>query len=134
MLLRITRTIKQTKQTLGKLEVLNDKGDVVFNCFTLELPYLSNRQKISCIPTGVYDVEKRFSDKYGSHFHVLDVPNRDMILIHNGNYYTQILGCILVGKDLIDLNKDGLKDVTESKKTLEKLSKLMPHNFKLYII
>lgn len=134
MRIQITRTTKQSRQTLGILEVLDENNKCLFRCFTLELPFLSNRSKISCIPTGTYDVEKRTSEKYGEHFHILNVPNRDMILIHNGNYYTQILGCILVGKNLVDLNKDGFKDVTESKTTLKKLVAIMPQTFILRII
>jgi len=53
-----------------------------------------------------------------------NVPNRSEILIHKGNYHSDILGCILIGNDLSDINKDGYLDVTSSKKAIKELLKL----------
>lgn len=116
----IKRTTNEDKQTLGTLQVQG------FKCYTLELPWKQNKKGISCIPPGKYKVVKRFSEKYGNHLHILDVKGRSFILIHNGNYHTQIQGCILVGDSLTDINKDGYKDVTNSTKTLEKLVNMLP--------
>lgn len=122
------------KQTLGILFVMDELNRIVFDCFTLELPNFGNKKKVSNIPIGKYKVVKRTSPKYGNHFHILDVPNRDYILIHQGNYYTQIEGCVLVGKELKDINKDGLKDVTNSVATMKILNDLLPNEFELEII
>lgn len=130
----LTRQQFSDKQTLGKLELFNGTKTLLFSCFTLELPWLNNSKKTSCIPKGDYDVVIRTSPKYGLHFHITNVKNRDLILIHNGNYYTQILGCVLVGSGLIDLNGDKLKDLTNSVVTLKKLLKLAPSGFKLSIL
>ncbi|QNF35872.1 hypothetical protein HUW51_17135 [Adhaeribacter swui] len=108
-------------------------SQVIYNCKTLELPWLQNKSKVSCIPTGTYQVRKRNSPKYGDHFHVLDVPGRDYILIHHGNYYTDILGCILPGQNFSDINGDGLRDVTNSKNTMKMLLSLLPDSFTLII-
>ena len=105
----------------------------VFSFYTLELPYKNNEFQISCIPKGTYNVEKRYSTKYKNHFHVLDVPNRTYILIHSGNYNTHTKGCILVGRTLTDINNDGLRDVTSSVSTLNKLNDILPNYFKLTI-
>ena len=78
-------------------------------------------------------LKKRTSDKYKEHFHITDVPNRDFILIHNCNYSRQLLGCIGVGASFVDLDSDGLKDITDSKKTLAKLYEIMPNEFQLVI-
>lgn len=115
------------KQTLG---LLNINGN---QFYTLELGWHDNEKRISCIPEGKYEVIKRHSEKYGDHFHVLNVPNRDYILIHHGNYYTDILGCILVGIGLQDLNSDGLQDVTSSRVAMKALNKLLPKRFTLHI-
>ena len=133
MKVTIDRLTYSEKQTEGLLTVYDNCGCVVFNCWTLELPWLDNKQSVSCIPTGAYDVVKRTSTKYKAHFHVLDVPNRSYILIHNGNYNWHTRGCILVGKKLKDINNDGLRDVTSSKVTLNKLNKILPNEFKLEI-
>lgn len=129
----IKRTHHKTKQTLGVF-TLEDKGRVIFECKTLELPWLDNEVRKSCIPTGCYEVVPRNSPKYGNHFHIKDVPGRSSILIHIGNYYTDILGCVLVGASLKDLNRDGLRDVTASRTTLEKLLKLAPKGFNLQVL
>ena len=121
------------KQTESLLTILNDKDEKIFNCYTLELPWNDNKKRISCIPKGEYNVEKRQSTKYKNHFHVLDVPNRSYILIHQGNYNWHTKGCILVGKTLTDINGDGLRDVTSSVSTMNKLNEILPNYFKLQI-
>lgn len=128
----LTRKEYETKQTLGEL-VVEEGGSTIFNCKTLELPNLNNQRNISCIPNGTYTVLKRNSEKYGTHFQLLNVPDRSMILIHSGNYYTHTKGCILVGSNFQDLNQDGMRDVIESKNTLIKLYALMPDKFELKI-
>ena len=133
----LNRFQQDQKQTLGELLF---KGQEVAK--TLELSWKGNKNRISCIPTGVYKVVRRTSDKYGEHFHVLDVPQRDYILMHHGNYAgsinpktgkSDILGCILPGKEHVDINKDGYLDVTQSKDTMSKLLKLLPLEFELII-
>ena len=121
------------KQTESLLTILNEKEKTIFNCYTLELPWNDNKKQISCIPKGEYNVEKRQSTKYKNHFHVLDVPNRSYILIHQGNYNWHTKGCILVGKTLTDINGDGLRDVTSSVATMNKLNDILPNYFKLQI-
>jgi hypothetical protein len=125
---KILRTIKEDKQTLGMLFI-----DNVFECFTLELPWKENQRVVSCIPAGDYEVVKRFSETYKNHFHVLNVPDRDWILIHHGNYFTNTRGCILVGQKLVDINGDGYRDVTDSVNTMKKLNSVLPKKFFLKI-
>jgi len=132
MKIRIIRNEYSDKEVLGDLSVINN-DQIIFKCKTLELPDKNNAHKVSCIPKGIYHVEKRKSAKYGGHFHILNVPGRDMILIHSGNYYTQILGCVLVGDGFADINHDGHRDVLNSKKTLLRLIKVMPQSFELEI-
>jgi len=61
------------------------------------------------------------------------VPGRDMILIHEGNYHFNFLGCIGVGQDFADINKDGQTDITNTKATLAQLVKVAPNGFRLTI-
>ncbi|MDB4299641.1 DUF5675 family protein [bacterium] len=125
MKLLIDRYSKEDKQTIGGFYLLNNNNGILFDCHSLELPWKDNKNDISCIPTGEYIVRKRYSKKYKNHLHVTDVEGRTWILIHHGNYHTDILGCIILGSDLSDINKDGHIDVTDSKKTLKKLMKLI---------
>lgn len=131
--LQIIRKKHQDKQTLGSMLVL-DGHETVFECKTLELPWKDNQRRVSCIPTGRYAVKKRWSKKFKHHFHIQGVDGRDWILIHSGNYHTQILGCVLVGASHVDINNDGYKDVTSSGKTMKKLLDVMPNEFYLEII
>lgn len=128
LIVELLRTSCQPKQTLGNLSV--DGKEI---CKTLELPWLENKRRVSCIPEGEYTVVKRNSPKYKNHFHILEVPNRDWILIHHGNFYTDILGCILVGENHVDINRDGLLDVTNSVATMKKLNTIFPDKFKLIV-
>jgi len=138
MRVEIERINFRDKQTEGVMTVYDDGckecgGQILFQCYTLELEEDKNAKRDDCIPRGVYNVEKRYSTKYKNHFHVLDVPNRSYILIHHGNYNKHTLGCILVGKTLSDINGDGYRDVTSSVATMNKLNKVLPNTFKLTI-
>jgi hypothetical protein len=123
--------------TLGGLFII--EGDKrLFECKTIELPWRQNGRNTSCIPEGTYNVTRYDSETKGVCFHILDVPGRDAILIHKGNYaygpHTDTKGCILVGKAFSDINNDGQYDVINSTETLNKLLKILPGSFKLIIL
>ena len=124
----LNRYNEEAKQTLGEL-VYN--GIVVAK--TLELPWRNNERKVSCIARGTYRVIRRYNVKFGHHFWLPQVKDRDMILIHHGNYHFNILGCILAGEQHIDINQDGYRDVTASKPTMRKLVRLLPYEFEIII-
>lgn len=121
------------KQTTSHF-VLFDEDEMIFDCKTLEPPWKGNRKNVSCIPERVYDVVPYNSPTYGECFIVKDVINRSYILFHWLNYYVETEGCIGLGSHFRDINNDGVKDVVNSKDTLEKLLKLAPKGFKLKII
>jgi hypothetical protein len=105
-------------------------------CKTLENPYLDNKPFLSAIPCGLYNVRKYTSPPgskkdYRNIWQVIDVPGRDLVLIHNGNTESDTTGCILVGEKLGILN-DQLA-VLSSKKTLTLLQQRLPDSFKLRI-
>lgn len=120
------------EQTLGNLSVIEDT-DILFQCKTLELPDLANQKRISCIPEGIYTCVKHNSPKFGLCIWVTNVENRDEILIHPANYKSDLLGCIGLGDTHIDINGDSLKDITNSKKTVERFLKVLPNTFQLVI-
>jgi hypothetical protein len=120
-------------QTLGKLIIYDNINVPVYSCKTMELGWNDNKRRVSCIPEGLYKVKKRTSNKYGVHFHLQNVPGRDLILIHPANFSRQLLGCVAVGKDHIDIDKDGLKDVTSSKDTMKELLNILPDEFEIDI-
>ena len=109
------------KQTIGKLFLLDDHNTILSQYWSLELPDKNNKKRVSCIPEGEYIAIKHKSPRFKDCFWIQDVPNRSEILIHKGNFYFDILGCILIGSDLRDLNKDGLQDVVSSSKSVRDL-------------
>ena len=127
----IYRYEKTKHQTLGILSIHSDKH--YWSCHTIELPWRENKPNISCIPTGIYQVVKRVSDRFNEHFHILDVPGRNYILIHPGNFHSQTKGCVLVGSELHDINGDGEVDVVNSKVTMKKLLEMLPEKFHIKI-
>lgn len=131
----LLKRIYRPTSTTGKGFVFNEKNELVFEFVTLELPWKDNERNISCIPEGEYLVKKMpptGKRKY-QYFWVQDVPGRDSILWHPGNYTHQIRGCILPGESLADLDQDDIIDVTNTTATLKILTALMPVKFKLTI-
>lgn len=132
MKIEVLRTIDNGKQTNGVLYVIKD-NKIVFECFTLELPWKDNQRRISCIPEGEYKAVKHRSPKFGESVWIKDVPNRSEILIHPANYVRQLLGCIAVGSDLKDIDGDGLEDTTNSRNTMDKLLSFLPKSFDVVV-
>lgn len=124
--LRLIRTY-QKNQTIGRLT-----GPGI-SLVTVELPWLNNERRKSCIPEGTYKCTPRNSAKYGNHFLVNNVSGRDAILIHVGNYKSDLLGCIAPGLTFADLNKDGDLDVTSSKAAMKILLDSFKNGFELVI-
>jgi hypothetical protein len=131
MRILIKRIDFQEVQTLGVGMVLSGT-DVKFIFKTLELPW--KEKQISCIPTGIYKVVRRKSDKFGDHFHILNVPGRDLILIHPANYVKQLKGCIAVGHAFQDLDGDKVLDITDSRAAMMKLNSLLNAGIELEIV
>jgi len=83
-------------------------------CHTIELPWLNNEPRVSCIPEGTYALLKRETTERGDHLLVADVPGRSLILIHAANNaLKELMGCIapvtlLTGAGLGDQSKAAL--------------------------
>ena len=74
-------------------------GTIYFNdvelCRSIELPWQHNATQRSCIPEGEYALQYRFTEKFGQHLLVDDVPDRKWILIHPANdAQKELRGCI----------------------------------------
>lgn len=75
------------------------------------------------MPVGTYELKVYNSPSKGLVYLFKNTIDRNYVEIHVGNRYDQIEGCVLVGADYFDLNKDGYKDVVDSRNTLNKLMK-----------
>jgi hypothetical protein len=107
----ITRQPSDSKQTLGVLRT----SDGLFGCNTLELAWNENQPNISCIPTGMYQVKKIFSLKFGFVYEIQNVLNRFSIYFHEGNFFYDTHGCVLLGSLPQDINSDGEKDLLNTR-------------------
>lgn len=94
MLLTLSRIQYTPNYTLGHLLA----GKYTFD--TLELPWRNNHHDKSCIPPGSYPVMHYTRLSGNRVLLVEDVPDREGIEIHIGNYLEETHGCILVGSSL----------------------------------
>ena len=91
----------------------------VFQCYTIELPWLHNKPMVSCIPEGTYLLEKRWSPKHGIHLLVTGIKDRALILIHAANdAVRELKGCIAPVTSLLNIPGQG----AQSRKALEKIN------------
>lgn len=120
----------------GKLQVQESN----YSCATLEKRDLNNQPDISSIPKGVYNANKRRSEKHNCDlFHIDGVNNRSNIEIHAANWEDQLLGCVAVGKEIKPiLRPDGISfkmGVSDSRLTLAAfMSEMGDADFELRIL
>lgn len=118
----ITRQSDNGIETLGLLSV--QKNNASFTCNTLELPWKNNQHDISCIPKGTYKVTIQPFHSTNRYELSPTIP-RTGIFIHEGNYYKDSLGCILLGIKPSDINADKQIDVTFSVNTVQAFMQFM---------
>jgi hypothetical protein len=117
----VKRFLSNQYKTLGIMHLIDDDVSTI-ELKTLELPWLNNQKMFSCIPAGKYNaIPINRPHNRGWALHIQNVPNRTAILVHLGNYTSDIQGCILVGINHIDLNNDGITDVSESTRAMSLL-------------
>lgn len=123
----VNRIFQNRNKTLSQC-VVADGHKFVLNFKAIELPWRDNQRFISCIPPGDYPAKaiKRASrpNEYG--IWLPDVPSRSGIMIHVGNFVRQLNGCIAPGTKFIDIDRDGIIDVTNSRYVMEQLQRHIP--------
>jgi len=101
----LTREPSTDAGTFGVLTLTVDGKEHVFQ--SLELPWRGNQRNVSCIPPGKYlcAFGPCGLKSIGNAYRLSDVPGRDGILIHRGNWAgdksmglkSDVHGCILLG-------------------------------------
>ena len=105
-----------TGGTNGTLTINNS-----FQCYTIELPWVDNLPRRSCIPEGRYELKKRYSPKFKDHLLVQGVPGRSLVLLHPANdALKELKGCIAPVSSL-----DGAGKGSNSRKAYKKLLQLV---------
>lgn len=114
--LQLKRISRSSQVTLGIILDVNTGLPITLS---LELPWVSNERRISCIPSGIYLVKPHTSQQFPGCYEIMNVPQRDHILIHPGNTTDDILGCICPGAYYGTLK--GKPAVLRSKDAMDKL-------------
>lgn len=91
-----------TRHTLQLVRIYGTEGTngtITYNgehiCHTIELPDRNNIRRISCIPIGLYKLQKIRYHRHGEQIGIPHVLNREGILIHAANNAKdELLGCI----------------------------------------
>lgn len=131
--------------TLGVM-VINER-----KFFTMERPWIPDpdggiggKPWYSCIPAGIYRLERRETEARGKHFIISnplhgvyrypsDIPTgiraRSLILIHPANWAEELHGCIAPGKSRI--KAEGRWMVTESRAAMNELRTLIGNQLDL---
>ena len=78
---------------------MGTNGKILFQdrlmMYSIELPWKDNLAQVSCIPEGRYELVKRWSPKFSRHLQVMNVSQRENILIHPANDAKhELKGCI----------------------------------------
>lgn len=124
----LTRDIVSNMFTAGTLIA---EGQVFY---TLERPWLENTNNISCIPAGHYECEFRDRSNNGvftNVYRLMNVQDREGVLIHTGNSVLDSHGCILIG---LGRGSDN-STIVNSKLAMDKFREIMgKDNFNLTII
>jgi alpha-glucuronidase len=126
----------------------------LFECKILERPWRDNKKGDSCIPANGYfftnkgGVEQisnmqvsggaralapqsyllkwEYSPKFKEHlWELYQVPDRQECKFHTANYVYQLEGCLAPGQGIVDINADGVADVTSSRDTLDAFNRIL---------
>lgn len=120
------RVVSNSSHVLGVLS-LADRPI----CFSLELPWLDNLKRRSCVPSGDYTANVEHHKLLGQVARLSDVPERSGILIHSANFARELEGCIAPA---MRFDKEaGVMAGLDSKKALQKIFNLISQRFTLQI-
>lgn len=114
---KLQRLVSNDKAVYGTLTITNDTS-VLFVCRTIE-----NKAKI--FPDGTYPLKFEYSPRFKRDlWELYGIPHRSEIKIHVANKYNQLDGCVGVGANYLDIDKDGIDDIVKSTITLNEIHRL----------
>lgn len=124
----LPRYWQDEKQSTGSLIVIdhtkNSQPTFIKPC--VERGDRNNQKNISCVPADTYDLVLEYSPRFDAYLWELKgVPNRSECKVHAINFAKDLNGCIGPGDDLVDMDKDGYFDVTNSRNTLKQFHKAL---------
>lgn len=131
----ISRDEGDKKQTMGVCYVKDEQGCLLFKSESMERGWMNNERRVSSIPEGTYPVKLEYSNRFRKKlYEIYDVPNRSECKFHAANYARQLNGCIALGQKRVDIDGDGYRDVTSSRKTMAAFHKAMGGDTKARLV
>jgi len=122
----VHRDWQDQNESLGTCYVKDENGKVIFKSESLERGWRNNEKGVSCIPAGTYNLKLEFSPRFKKDlWEIYGVPNRSECKFHASNYWRQLNGCIALGNNRRDIDKDGYLDVTASRDAMKRVHKAM---------
>jgi hypothetical protein len=97
-ILELNRVGENDNTTFGVLSKITYGNKILPICNILENSWQDNKADISCIPKGVYSLQRGPTTKAtinGETFQITGVPRRTSIKFHIGNTHLDTLGCPL---------------------------------------
>lgn len=103
MKIDVVRRWFNEKATIGEMFL---DGDILRQCYTLEDVIRDVKVAgATAIPYGTYEVVINYSNRFKRLMpRLMNVPNYEGVLIHNGNTSDDTDGCILVGRSIVNGN------------------------------
>ena len=130
--MKLELTLNRTYYPEGTNGQINIAGKRL--CSSIELPWKANQTQASCIPEGIYELKKRYSPKHGHHLQVINVPGRDLILLHPANdALKELKGCIAPVSFLTGEGKGNSSRIA-LKKVLDKVFPELEKGNKVFLI
>lgn len=103
-----------------------DGNKQVFKKESLERGWVDNKNRVSCIPVGVYPLVLEHSPRFKKKlWEVKNVPGRSECKFHAANYWHQLNGCIALGNNRKYIDNDLIMDVTSSRDTMRKFHEVL---------
>lgn len=119
-IIKIHRWWQDENQTSSSCVVLSEDNHPLFASLSLERGWRDNKPNVSCYPKGIYDVKLEWSPRFKQMlWEVKGVTGRSECKFHASNYWYQLNGCNALGLRFKDINNDGYRDVTYSKRTMQ---------------
>lgn len=116
---QIYRLWQDTMQTSGICTIFDDTLFPLFTALSLERGWQNNKPNISCLPMGNHPLVLEYSPKFNMDlWEIKNTEPRTECKFHSASFWSDLEGCIALGRKHKKLNSDNYYDVTDSRNTM----------------
>lgn len=134
-IVKVHRYWQDKNQSLSTCLILNEENMPIFSSIILERGWRDNESNVSCIPSGMYELEFEESHRFKQKlWEVKGVEGRSECKFHSANFWKDLNGCLAPGRRPRDIDNDGYIDVTSSKDTLKDFHDVLKGHDKAVLI